>query len=781
MRFDAERTGQRIRIDSYGPAHAYQMERIPNGVRIEAPDTDIGHFRAIRTNSTFYVDVTSAGKNDIAVTVRHFLAWESDEPRFELSPDPAEMETEETADSFILTAGDMRVTLSRRMWHVRFEMREGDGWRQLTEIVPGGIRYHQYDKRSEIITPCEDYQSQHYQPYLSVTLAAEPGETYYGLGERFTPFVKNGQSVTMWNEDQFTNSQFTYVNVPLYLSSSRYAFFADHTAPVSFEMNTADVRAVQVSVPGEVLRFHVIGGRKPADLIDAYTALTGRPALPPKWSFGYWFSTCSDTTWNEDTCHELLDGFAERKIPVDVLHIDGPWLRPNKWCDFVADPAVFKDLPAALAGFRKRGLKLCAWINPYVGQGCEMFYEGVEKGYFLMRADGRGVKQTDGYWMPGQVIVDLTNPEAYRWWQGKVEDMIDAGFDSFKTDFGEKLPTDVKYYNGADPMGMHNYYTYLYNRCVFEALEKKRGIGEAVLFARSGTAGSQKFPCNWAGDPSGNYASMAETLRGGLSYAMSGFAFWSHDIGGFFNGCSADLYKRWVQFGFLSSHTRTHWASDCKVPWKFDEESGDVLRCFDELKCALMPYLYQAAVDAHLHGTPVLRPMTFEFPDDLCCRYQDLQYMLGGALLAAPIFNDRSTAAFYLPVLPDGGKWWNLLDGEILPAGQYERTYDYFHMPLFVRGNTLLPMGGRCDTADYDYADGTTVRWVLPADAEQPKPITIPGDRGETVCTIRAERDGGRFVFRAEGRLENAAAEVILEDGTILSAAFENGTAVIEK
>ena len=787
MRFDDNRIDRNIRIDSYGPGYAIRAEKIPNGIRIEAPEGKQSDVRAISYGSVFYLDIVSARKNDISVTVKHFLGYRDAEPRFALNTAPDDISFDETDDRFIMDAGDMRVTLDRKKWEMRFEKKVNGGYRLLTESNSYspfrreyGVAYRKYGVTPQNVLPSAEYTGQNYAPYMSVSLFSEPGETYYGLGERFTPFVKNGQSVTMWNEDQSTDTELTYVNAPFYLSSNGYGVFVDHTSPVSFEFNTESVRTVGISVPGEELRFHVIAGDTPADILDTYTALTGRPALPPKWSFGYWFSTCSGTHWNEETCIELLDGLAEREIPVDVLHIDGPWLRPGKWCDFVCDPAVFKDMKTALERFRKRGIRLSLWINPYVGQGSKMFDEGVEKGFFLMRADGHGVKQTDHYWMPGQAIVDLTNPEAYAWWQEKVRAMIRLGIDTFKTDFGEKLPTDVVYHNGADPMGMHNYYTYLYNKCVFEALQQERGKDDAVLFARSGTAGSQAFPCNWAGDPCARYTSMAETLRAGLSYAMSGFSFWSHDIGGFLDRPTPDLYKRWVQFGFLSSHTRTHSSWEFKVPWAYDEESVQVIRKFSRLKCKLMPYLFGCAVTSHRKGTPVLRPMVFEFPKELICRYLDMQYMLGPSLLAAPIFNDRSEAVFYLPALENGAKWFNLLDGEVLGGGaQYTRTYDYLTMPLFVKGNTLLPIGGCETTADYDYAAGTSIRWYLPDDAMPPEPVSIHDAHGTEVCRICAKRENGRFLFSCTGTFADGKAEVYFADGTVKTAPFTDGSAII--
>ena len=281
--------------------------------------------------------------------------------------------------------------------------------------------------------------------------------------------------------------------------------------------------------------------------------------------------------------------------------------------------------------------------------------------------------------------------------------LLDMGVDCFKTDFGERIPVkDIMYYNGADPVKMHNYYTFLYNQTVFSLLKEKRGEGEAVLFARSATTGGQQFPVHWGGDCSASFPSMAETLRSGLSLACCGFGFWSHDIGGFENTAPADIYKRWCAFGLLCSHSRLHGSTSYRVPWAFDEEACTVLKQFANLKCRLMPYLYRMAVEAHETGTPVMRPMFVEFADDRTCEVLDKQYMLGNSLLVAPVFKASKEVEYYLPK----GKWVHLLDGRTLNGERWvKETYDYFSLPLFVRPDSALVVGTNDIDTVYDYTD----------------------------------------------------------------------------
>lgn len=535
--------------------------------------------------------------------------------------------------------------------------------------------------------------------YLVTALSLDVGELVYGLGERFTPYVKNGQVVDTWNEDGGTASEISYKSIPFYLTSKGYGVLVNHPGRVSFEVGSEKVERVQFSVEDEELEYLLIYGPTPKEILSRYTALTGRAPVPPKWSFGLWLTTSFTTSYDEETVNRFIDGMAQRDIPLHVFHFDCFWMKGFEWCNFQWDREMFPDPEGMLRRLHQKGLKICVWINPYIAQRSPLFREGMENGYLLKREDGH-VWQWD-LWQAGMALVDFTNPQAKSWYQEKLKALLDMGVDCFKTDFGERIPTNVQYHDGSDPQKMHNYYTYLYNACVYELLEEEKGADEAVLFARSATVGGQKFPVHWGGDSTSQYVSMAETLRGGLSLMDSGFAFWSHDIGGFEDDGSADLYKRWVAFGLLSSHSRLHGSSSYRVPWNYDEEACEVLRRFTKLKCRLMPYLYTMAVKAHLTGVPVMRPMHVEFPDDLNCAYLDRQYMLGDSLLVAPVFREDGQQACYLPQ----GTWTHLLTGEQVQGGRWHTAqYDYFSLPLFVRENTLLPMGSREDTPDYAYA-----------------------------------------------------------------------------
>ena len=380
-------------------------------------------------------------------------------------------------------------------------------------------------------------------------------------------------------------------------------------------------------------------------------------------------------------------------------------------------------------------MQVCVWINPYISQFSSLFAEARDKGYLLRRADG-SVWQSDD-WQPGLSIVDFTNPDAGAWFTGHLKRLLDMGVGCFKTDFGERIPTDVVWHDGSDPERMHNFYAFLYNKTVFDLLQREHG-DDAIVFARSATAGSQRFPVHWGGDSDSNYPSMAESLRGGLSLGLSGFGFWSHDIGGFEGTASPDVYKRWCAFGLLSSHSRLHGSESYRVPWAFDEESVAVLRHFTKLKCRLMPYLYAKAVEAHETGVPMMRAMVLEFPDDPGAATLDRQYMLGDALLVAPVFSAAGDVDVCL--LP--GTWTHLLTGITRSGGWHRETHDFMSLPLYVRENTLLAVGGHDDRPDYDYADGVTLELYALADGATASCTIFAGADHRDAVTITARRVG---------------------------------------
>jgi alpha-D-xyloside xylohydrolase len=557
------------------------------------------------------------------------------------------------------------------------------------------------------------------------------------------------------NKDGGTACEQAYKSVPFYLTSRGYGVLVDEAGPVSFEVASEKTTRVQFSREGESLAYCVIAGPTQKQVLQRLTALTGRAPLPPAWTFGLWMTTSFTTQYDEATATHFIDEMARRELPLAVFHFDCFWMREFQWCDFQWDPRGFPDPEGMLARLRAKGLRISLWINPYVAQKSPLFAEGAREGYFLHRPNGL-VWQTD-LWQPGMAIVDFTNPAAVAWYQGHLRRLLAMGVDCFKTDFGERIPSEgVVYHDGSDPVEMHNLYALHYNEAVFDLLREVKGK-DAVVFARSTYASGQRFPVHWGGDCWSNFESMAESLRGGLSLTSCGFAFWSHDIGGFEGHPPPALYKRWIQFGLLSSHSRLHGSSSYRVPWLVDEESCDVLRAFTRLKHQLMPYLYAKAVEATQSGVPVMRSMVLEHPHDPACTTLDRQYHLGESLLVAPVFTEGGEVDFYLPE----GTWTHLLSGEKKAGGRWQREqHGYMSLPLYVAPNTVLPWGAETERPDYDYAHGLTLRVFALADGAS-APFTVVSSDGRLAARGTVSRAGTRYTATVdEGALQQWCLDV---------------------
>ena len=668
---------------------AYQVTSDSDSLTILAPPAVIHGRGQTLGGVLFKVRLSSPKEDVIRVRISHFEGGQDIGPHFEVVEETVAAVTAVSSESLSFKAGRLEARLNRKApWQLEFFADD----RYLTRSPNRGMAY---------------MLDQQTGAYVLDQLTLQVGEYVYGLGERFTAFVKNGQVVDIWNEDGGTNSEQAYKNVPFYMTNKGYGVFVNHSGRVSFEVGSERSQRVQFSVPGESLEYLVIYGPTPKEILAKYTALTGKPALPPPWSFGLWLSTSFTTNYGEDTVVEFVQGMKDRDIPLSVFHYDCFWMRAFHWCDFVWDPEVFPDPKGMLERMHDRGLKVCVWMNSYIAQASHLFEEGKRGGFLVKKPNGE-VWQWDK-WQPGMALVDFTNPEAVTWFQSKLEVLIDMGVDALKTDFGERIPTEVVYHDGSDPTLMHNYYTFLYNKAVFEVLERKKGKGEAVLFARSATAGGQLFPVHWGGDCWSDYEAMAESLRGGLSLSSSGFGFWSHDIGGFEGFPPAHLYKRWVAFGLLSSHSRLHGSGSYRVPWMYDDEATDVLRFFTKLKNSLMPYLWSTAYEAHEAGVPVMRPMFMEFPDDPACEYLDRQYMLGPSLLVAPVFSEDGTVTYYIPE----GRWTRLLDDDCVVGPRWvTEKHDFMSLPVLIRPNSIL-VTGRNDKPDYDFTQDLVVQTTV--------------------------------------------------------------------
>lgn len=721
--------------------------------------------------------ITSPAPDVLRVQTYHHLGVKKREPEFELyqkEEQPLTVTSDE--EKLTVTSGGLTLEIGKKNWYMAYRR----GNEVITRSAAKDLACMKTDWKGDAYDKGDGTET-----YMRQQLTMGVGELIYGLGERFTAFTKNGQSVAIWNEDGGTSTYQSYKNIPFYISNKGYGVFVNHPEKVEFEIGTEQVTKTAFSVEGGYLDYYLFNGPSMKEVLERYTDLTGKPSLPAPWTFGLWLSTSFTTNYDEETVMSFVDGMLDRGIPLRTFHFDCFWMKEFHWTDFVWDSRVFPDPKGMLSRIKAKGLNICVWINPYIAQESGLFAEGMEKGYFVKRTNG-DVWQWD-MWQPGMALVDFTNPDACAWYQEKLAGLLDMGVDCFKTDFGERIPVDgIEYFDHSDAKKMHNYYTYLYNKTVYDILEKKRGKGEAVLFARSATVGGQKFPVHWGGDCWSDYESMEESLRGGLSLLMSGFGFWAHDIGGFESTSTPDVYKRWVAFGLLSSHSRLHGSTSYRVPWAYDEEAVDVVRFFTRLKARLMPYLYKTAIQANKTGVPTMRSMVLEFTEDRTCHYVDKQYMLGDSLLVAPIFNEESLADYYLPA----GRWTDFFTGEVKEGGRWiQEKHGYLSVPLLVKENSIVAIGAHDDKPDYDYGEDTELRIYEPVagttvtetvygmDGSEEIKISVTTEEGKISVSVETGKAVSvRLVNRKAKAVENAEMQVTDKDTVLTKIA---GKAVV--
>ncbi|MGK4354215.1 alpha-xylosidase [Enterobacter cloacae] len=715
------------------PVQVFDVEQQGNDLVVYVAPRDVRERAWQLDTLMFTVRLFTPQEGIIGVRIEHFQGAQDKSPHYPLNVlKDVQVETVNNAEYAELKSGNLSVRVTKgEFWALDF-MRNGQ------RITGSELKNNGYVQDSNTN-----------RNYLFERLDLGVGETVYGLGERFTALVRNGQQVDTWNRDGGTSTEQSYKNIPFYLTNRGYGVLVNHPENVSFEIGSEKVSKVQFSVEGEYLEYFVIDGPTPKAVLNRYTQFTGRPALPPAWSFGLWLTTSFTTNYDEATVNRFIDGMAELDLPLHVFHFDCFWMKAFQWCDFEWDPVTFPDPEGMIRRLKEKGLKICVWINPYIGQKSPVFNELKEKGFLLKRLDG-SVWQWDK-WQPGLAIYDFTNPDACRWYADKLKGLVEIGVDCFKTDFGERIPTDVQWFDGADPQKMHNHYAFIYNALVWNVLKETVGEEEAVLFARSASVGAQQFPVHWGGDCYANYESMAESLRGGLSIGLSGFGFWSHDIGGFENTAPAHVYKRWCAFGLFSSHSRLHGSKSYRVPWAYDDESCDVVRHFTQLKCQLMPYLYRQAALAREYGTPMLRAMMLEFPDDPACDYLDRQYMLGDTLMVAPVFSEAGEVQFYLPE----GRWTHLWhNDEIQGCRWHKQQHDFMSLPVYVRDNTLLALGNNKQKPDYAWNEGAAFQ-LFNLDEGATAVSEVPAADGSVAFTLKASRQGDTVTLTGAGEARN--------------------------
>jgi alpha-D-xyloside xylohydrolase len=483
-------------------------------------------------------------------------------------------------------------------------------------------------------------RSTDYSRSIAASFSLLPDEKIFGCGESFTGLNKRGQKMVLWACDtQSTASKQMYKPVPFFMSSRGYGMFVHTTSPVTMDFGYTHDGSKTLFVGDDQLDiFFFIGS--PKEILTEYTNITGKSPMPPLWSFGLWMSRFSYRSQKEVMM--IADKLRKNSVPCDVIHIDAGWFKSGINCDFEFDKNAFPDPEKMTTELKEKGFKTSLWQIPYFTPLNPIFDEVVKKKLYIK--DGNGNVATE------DAILDFSNPETIDWYTQKIKALFRLGITVIKTDFGEAAPLKGLYVSGRSGFYEHNNYPLRYSQLVSKITKEING--ENLIWSRSSWAGGQRNPVHWGGDAEVSDAGMAGTLRGGLSLGLSGFSFWSHDIGGFSGAPKEELFKRWTFLGMFTSHSRVH-GFPPREPWEFSDEFLKIFRKMVEMRYRLMPYIFTQAFIASQNGFPMLKAMFLNYSDPTTWNLED-QFMFGDDMLVAPIMEENTSSRnVYLPK----GKW----------------------------------------------------------------------------------------------------------------------------
>ena len=566
------------------------------------------------------------------------------------------------------------------------------------------------------------------------TLTAD--EMIFGCGESATGLNKAGQKVNLFVTDpQGPETDQMYKPIPFFMSNRGYGIFMHTSAPVTCDFGATYIGLNKMFMGDENLDLFVFFG-EPKDILDEYTDLVGKPGMPPLWSFGTWMSRI--TYFSEKEGYDVAANIRKNKYPCDVIHFDTGWFDVDWQCDYKFSENRFQNPQQMLKDLRSQGFHVCLWQLPYFTPKNRYFSELIEKDMYVKNGNGE---------LPYEdVVLDFSNPETVKWYQDKLAGLLNIGVSAIKVDFGEAAPLNGIYASGKSGWYEHNLYPVRYDMAVSEITKKLHN--ENIMWARAAWAGSQRYPLHWGGDAATTNTGLLGTLRAGLSFGLSGFSFWSHDMGGFVKSTPEDLYCRWIPFGFLTSHTRAHGAPPTE-PWLYDSKRvQDVFRKSAEMKYRLMPYVYAQAKECTEKGLPMLRALFVEFPDDPGAWKVDDEYLFGSQILVAPLLESGMTGrTVYLPE----GKWIDYQTEKVYEGGWHRIEAGSLPIIMLVRDGSVLPhLKLAQSTAEMDWSKMSLK--VYSADKKQAEGLVcLPADNRIQVVKVDCGKAKPQLLNQIEG------------------------------
>jgi len=587
---------------------------------------------------------------------------------------------------------------------------------------------------NETYTPlmpfCYVRRSSDYSRSFSAAFRLSPGEKIFGCGESFKGLDKRGQKLVLWADDaNGVQNESQYKPIPFFMSSRGYGMFMHTSTPVTCDFGKYYNAETNLMIGDESLDLFVFLG-EPKDILDAYTSLTGKSSLPPLWSFGLWMSRI--TYFSEADGRRVAKELRENKIPSDVIHFDTGWFETDWRCDYQFSKSRFDDPVDMIADLKKDGFRTCLWQLPYFVPKNSLYQQILDKGLYVKNAKGN-VPDEDA-------ILDFSNPKTVDWYQDKIAGLLKQGVSVIKVDFGEAAPETGIYASGRTGFYEHNLYPLRYNKAVADITEEI--TGDAIIWARSAWAGSQRYPLHWGGDAANTNTAMASTLRAGLSMGLSGFSFWSHDIGGFVNPTPEELYRRWAPFGMLTSHSRCH-GTPPKEPWAYGKEFQDEFRKSVDLKYTLMPYIYEQAKECAEKGLPMMRALFIEYPDDPGAWLVDDEYLFGRDILVAPLFEAVAARNVYLP----GGEWIDYQSGKSYSPGWHSIEPGGIPIVMLVRKGAVIPHIKLAQSTQFmDWSELELKVYGTTANSIQAN-LYLPKD--DVIKTAELMLDGNKYVLKS--------------------------------